>query len=531
MKLEQLSYKTLTVALLVGVATLSLAHTLIAKREFRDAAIRTQTTSLARVIEVASNETLKNLRTTAYTMGSALQERLVDPASRQLREGEQLKRELEEISLKGFVGARLIDLVELRVYDSALQLRAKSGESGYLLPPLLPPFLMEQAQNRQGAERLKALGGLWLSPSGPLYSLLIPVGGLRLTGYLEVVVNPTFNLANVAEMTRLPLRITSMEKRELYASPQLPTDGSDEYLPVRYLLSGADGQPLYQMTAYENIGSFYTELHATQLRTTLIFVAVTLLVLVLVLLLLNRFLFRPVSKLIVNVEQCVAGDLDTPLEERGVKEVHIIAHAFNVMSRTLRNHVAELQRISSLDGLTGIANRRAFDTRLEQEWSRALRHHTPLALMLIDIDYFKRYNDALGHQAGDHCLREVAALMQQEMKRPTDMVARYGGEEFVVLLPETDSFGAGIVALKLREALQQRAIPHPASDISPIVTMSIGVNAVTPAYGEYPHALIESADRALYEVKRTGRNAIGFATQEKEGTGSSTEDSPEGQVH
>ncbi|HEY0635961.1 MAG TPA: diguanylate cyclase, partial [Gammaproteobacteria bacterium] len=222
-------------------------------------------------------------------------------------------------------------------------------------------------------------------------------------------------------------------------------------------------------------------------------------------------------------QHSMEGGLDTTIDERGVKEVHLLAQAFNQMARTLHHNLSELQRLSSLDGLTGIANRRAFDARLEEEWTRARRNRSSLALLLIDIDFFKTYNDSLGHQAGDQCLREVAQTLQNEMKRPADLVARYGGEEFAVILPDTDQFGAGVVALNINNALRQRALHHPASSIAPIITLSIGVNAIIPDSLASTQEFIEGADRALYEVKHNGRNSIGFAQREKVATPASHE--------
>lgn len=517
MKLEHLSYKTITVILLVAVVSLSIVHTIVAKLQFRDATFRAQTTSLSRVIEVASDETLKNLRLTTYTIGNSVQQRLVAGTAHRLLEKEALRSELDDLFIKGFVDARSIDLVKLRVYDLDLRLVTHSEHGLATLPELAPAFLREQALPRQGVERLKALGGLWSSPEGPLYSQLLPIGGLKLLGYLEVVVDPTFNLGAVSEITKLPMRIETLDGKELFTSANLPATDSVHFLPIEYLLRDARQQPLYRITAYENISDFYAELHSTQLRTTVTFVVTTLLVLALVLIILNRFLFHPVSRLISDVQHCIEGDLDTTIDEHGVKEVHLMAHAFNTMSTTIRNNINELQRLSSLDGLTGIANRRAFDQRFAHEWARAARHQTPLALLLIDIDYFKRFNDSLGHQAGDQCLRAVAETLQGEIKRPTDMVARYGGEEFVVLLSNTDVFGAGMVALKMRDALQRRALRHPSSEVSPLVTLSVGINVRIPAMGDTPHALLEGADKALYEAKRNGRNSVSFAPQQTGG--------------
>ncbi|WP_052672272.1 diguanylate cyclase domain-containing protein [Aliterella atlantica] len=168
----------------------------------------------------------------------------------------------------------------------------------------------------------------------------------------------------------------------------------------------------------------------------------------------------------------------------------------------------ELQRLATVDGLTQIANRRYFDEYLSAEWQRLARENSPLSLIVCDVDYFKRYNDALGHQAGDECLRCVAGAISRAVKRPADLVARYGGEEFVVILPNTDEQGAVTVAQAIAQELQQAEINHPQSAVSQYVTLSIGVAITIPTPEYSPEVLFAVADKALYEVKQRGRNRI-----------------------
>lgn len=168
----------------------------------------------------------------------------------------------------------------------------------------------------------------------------------------------------------------------------------------------------------------------------------------------------------------------------------------------------KLHLLISLDGLTGIANRRYFDEYLEREWKRAIRCGKPLSLIMCDIDYFKAYNDTYGHLNGDECLKKVALALSDTIKRPGDLVARYGGEEFAVVLPETDQHGAVIIAEILRTDVESLKIEHVNSSNSKYVTISLGVAAAIPSMDSSFTELIIAADKALYQAKKEGRNRV-----------------------
>ena len=185
------------------------------------------------------------------------------------------------------------------------------------------------------------------------------------------------------------------------------------------------------------------------------------------------------------------------------KEIEL---ALKEANRQLQSANHQLKLLANLDGLTQIANRRRFDDYLTVEWQRHLREKQPLALILIDIDYFKRYNDHYGHQGGDDCLIKVAQTIAKIPQRPTDLVARYGGEEFAVILPHTNSEGALIVAEEIREAIANLSIPHQNSAISDRITLSMGIASEIPTGEQSLEVLISYADQALYTAKSQGRN-------------------------
>lgn len=180
--------------------------------------------------------------------------------------------------------------------------------------------------------------------------------------------------------------------------------------------------------------------------------------------------------------------------------------ALRELQTELEKSNAELQKLSSLDGLTGIANRRRFDEFVDNECLRSARENTVLSLILIDIDFFKPYNDNYGHLAGDGCLRQVAVALNEVVHRPADLVARYGGEEFVVVLPNTKIDGAVKLADILCKKIRSLKIPHEYSEASENLTISMGITSKVACEGSSPTDLIALADEALYEAKESGRD-------------------------
>lgn len=196
--------------------------------------------------------------------------------------------------------------------------------------------------------------------------------------------------------------------------------------------------------------------------------------------------------------------------EEKLKNAKETAEAANVkleeVNRQLEAANQELHRLTLIDGLTGIANRRHFDDVLDKEWRRCRRAQAPISLIMADIDYFKRYNDRYGHLQGDDCLRKVAQNLQTFAQRPGDLVARYGGEELAIILPDTPSENAFTIAENSRNAVASLNITHEDSPVADTLTISLGVVSMLPQPGMSPPSLIEAADKSLYKAKEEGRN-------------------------
>ena len=209
------------------------------------------------------------------------------------------------------------------------------------------------------------------------------------------------------------------------------------------------------------------------------------------------YIAKPVNKIELLARVRSGLKLKQEIDKRKENEKKLLA-----MNETLH-------RLSFLDGLTGIANRRYFDQLLHQECRRAVREKRPLSMIMIDIDYFKNYNDTYGHQQGDYCLKQLARIFRQALMRPADFVARYGGEEFAAVLPNTEMEGAVTLAKIIQSKIADAKIPHSSSMVSDMVTVSLGVGSWNFLASCRPSDFINDVDKALYRAKGEGRNRIG----------------------
>lgn len=260
-------------------------------------------------------------------------------------------------------------------------------------------------------------------------------------------------------------------------------------------------------------------------RDTLLITLAALLTMILIGLHLARIIANPIEGIANLARQQALGELEkAPFKNSYVPEVRKLSVSLAYLAKALRSSIRELedrvkarteqlqaanmqlQTLSEQDGLTGIANRRAFDKTFSQEWARARRNQTPLSLILFDIDHFKSFNDHFGHQAGDDALAQVADTLSEQVHRQGDLLARYGGEEFVLVLPNTPPAGALILAEKLRFAIEQRAIIRDDLTDSSCITLSCGVATRVPQQEDHKEQLLRQADQQLYRAKASGRN-------------------------
>lgn len=255
--------------------------------------------------------------------------------------------------------------------------------------------------------------------------------------------------------------------------------------------------------------------HITQLGSqitvygTSLFVILTLFMSLTLMLLFRFLVVKPILELKNDISK-ISSEMDYSLRahSKNEDEIGALSQEFNSMLCMIESNNLKLKILSETDSLTGLSNRLALDKKLSQAWNILTHTGDPLAILMIDIDHFKQYNDQYGHPAGDECLKQISKILGESAKRESDIVARYGGEEFLIVLPGTDAGAALDIASGLLEAVSSAAIEHASSKTAPVVTISIGLSAIIPSKDYTSYMLIKAADEALYRAKEGGRNAV-----------------------
>ncbi len=350
MRVESVSIKSVTAAIFMMIAVVAIILSLLAGSYFRQSALEAQMSSLSRVLEVAAREMLENLRSRTFDVGMKLahSEKLIRAFNTAVETGDRsaLVEQLDDPFITGFAGFSEINLVNLRVYNPELDLIGAGSVGIQGLERGLPDYLKAAIRNRQKKDRLKTIDALWLSSQGPLFSAVVPLGGLRPIGYLEVVADPVFNLPEIARITGTPVSSYSMSGELIGAQAQA---GSELYLPVEYLLHTTDGMPAFRIVGMENVAALSADMQRTQTITISGFLALALITLLIALGLFNRFMLSPVSAMVRHMRLMAGGRLDMAINNRGLREFHVLADAFNTMANMVRMRTNDLERLLDMD--------------------------------------------------------------------------------------------------------------------------------------------------------------------------------------
>lgn len=350
MRIEALSIRAATISIFVMIGIVACILSLFAGSYFRQAALDAQISSLSRVIEVASQEMLKAVRGHTFELGMRLahSDELVQAIHNVDQPGgrDYLTSLLDDPFINGFVGFANINLEKIRVYDLNLNLIAESTQGIAGLEPRLNGQLAQILGQRRGVERLKAVDALWNAPKGPLHSTLVPIGGLNLVGYLEILINPVFNLPDIGAITQTPISIFSPAGKPIITSKHT---GADNLLPVEYILLASDGVPAFKIVGYEDVKTLNMEMEKTRIVTVSGFLLLTISTLLFALWLFNRFLFVPVKRMVQDMKQMTAGKFNLTVDKTGLRDFSILAETFNVMAQQVRRRTSDLERLLDLD--------------------------------------------------------------------------------------------------------------------------------------------------------------------------------------
>ncbi len=346
MRIESLSTRSVTIAIFVMLAVVAILLSTLAGFYFRQSALDAQMNSLSRVLEVATQEMLKKVRHHSFDLGMKLSQskKLVQAAKKSNTSG--VSNLLDDTFINGFVGFSDINLVKLRVFDLDLNLIGESNEGIKGIDQQLSAVLHDTISNRDKSLRLRAVDAMWFSAKGPLFSAVVPLGGLRPVGYLEVIVDPVFNLPEIAKITQTPVSIYSMAGEQVNATGQAQTD---EHLPVEYVLQTSTGEPAFRIVGLENVERLNTEMKQTQVVTISGFLLLALSTLLFALWLFNRFMLSPLSMMATNMRQMAQGKLDYAVESKGLSEFNSLAGTFNTMAEQVRMRAYDLERLLDLD--------------------------------------------------------------------------------------------------------------------------------------------------------------------------------------
>ena len=350
MKIKTFSIKTATIAIFAMIGIVAIVLSLLAGSYFRQSALDAQIHSLTRVIEVASKEMQQRLRQRSFDLGSKLahSKKLVKVFNTVVHNApaDQLIDQLNDPIINGFVGFSKINLVKLRVYDPELNFIAESSAGMSGIEQQLPSYLAKLINTRPKQDRLKGVDALWLSAVGPLHSSVIPLGGLRPIGFLEVVVDPLFNLEAIASITQTPVSFYAMTGELLNT---VNHNDAEEYLPVEYLLNTSDGQPAFRIVGLENVGELNKEMARIRTVTVSGFLLLVLATLLLAMWLFSRFMLSPVDAMVKNMRKMAQGKFDLVENTTALREFHELTDTFNTMARQVRMRTNDLERLLDLD--------------------------------------------------------------------------------------------------------------------------------------------------------------------------------------
>lgn len=487
----------------LAMGLLGMVLAMVTGEIYRKLALENQLEAFERLAKIKVDDILDQTIQKTAELGLSIQTNQPFRAALQAKDSSIIQTQLNEQFHRYFVTLSIIKLEKLFAFDSEFNLVGLSseGEPGFNAANIPCPGVIADAKIRTGAHRLKTMSRLCSNNNTPHISVIVPVGGIRIQGYLMVVSDPTNNLSKVERALGMPLtlRRPSME-RAAYKSPLWPSNHTLENIIFsNYTLTTHKGEPLYTFSFASDITGLHTKLEKTRSIILITASLTTLVTAMLALILLQRTAINPLANLTQQLRR-VRQD-KTHLGEKvtvsGNTEISELAEDFNDMSSELYVLYQTLETMAFTDSLTNLPNRALFYDRLEQSTLTAKRQGTPFLLLMLDLDRFKFVNDTLGHHIGDQLLQEVAGRLQESVRK-SDTIARLGGDEFAAILTGVDDVTAAeIIARKILETINE---PINIDNHTLTVCTSIGI-VRCPHDGTDNHQLMQRADMAMYHAK------------------------------
>jgi diguanylate cyclase (GGDEF)-like protein len=487
---------------------LGLALAIITGEIYRSITLDNQRQALEEIIHIKVDEVLKDVVKNTSDLGLSLQTDLSFKKALTNKDRSEIERYLNEQFHRFFVTLSIIKLEKLIAFDEKFNVVGASTEGSDLLGPTSVPCpdLLDRAKQRYGAQRLRVISELCTTRGNPVVSVLVPIGGLKIIGYMLTAVDPTLNLSTSEKTLNMPLSILLSSGHLIYQSKNWHKKDTDKsILNTKYILRDANDDIVYQLNFISDIQDLYEQLRNMRFYIIGAAILATLITALLSVLLLQKTALNPLNKLTRQL-RLIHKDksyLSEKIEVSGNTEFTELGEVFNDMAGELNVLYNTLENMAFTDSLTGMPNRALFYERLEQSIHRMRMNHTSFHLLMLDLDRFKYINDTLGHHIGDQLLQEVGRRLQQAV-RSTDTIARLGGDEFAAILPSDDSKNTGtVVSEKILKSLN-----HPIIVGQHNLTVSCSIGLVEcPKNGDDINQLMQRADVAMYHAKK---NRHGF---------------------
>lgn len=522
MKFSWFSISSITSLLMV---ILSMIIVLVSWDIYRELAYESHRQTLTELIYRENLNTIQTL--TELSRDVALNTQYSELFRESFKRGDlsAIQQVIDDRFKQHLVTSDIVKMVQIYVYDTNFQLISQGSKNAHTedTNQVICESLVTQGQSRTGAERLKIISELCQFNGKPYLSALVPIGGLRLLGYLQIVVDPIHNFQAIEEKLRIPVQLRLPQGELVYQSDDWNSHSEEDFLIGNYILKATDGQNALEFNVLEDITEFQKTLNDARNKIMIAAGSAALIVVLFALFILEKTTLKPLRHLTEQLHR-VGKDrkrLNEPVDVRGNAEIRALSKVFNTMGSELSRLYDRYEEMAYTDPLTQLPNRNLFHDRLLKVLIRSKLRKQTFAILLLDLDGFKEINDTLGHQVGDYFLSNIGKLLHEALnelgvislehqnKTPTvidteltindAMIARLGGDEFAILLPAIKEPYDAIIAAKCIARALEPAVEIEGQSIA--ISGSVGI-AMFPEHGKDTDTLMRKADIALYAAKR-----------------------------